>query len=369
MNVPLCKPDISELELDAVRRVLLSGNLSHGNEVSAFEQSFAELTGCSDAIAFSSWTTAAYLVFKYIAEMTGGGEVIMPSYTFSASANAAKTAGLIPRFAEVEWETHEITTKTIEPLVSSDTVAIMPVHFAGLVCEMGPITQLAEEYALPIIEDSAETLGATSGGKQAGSFGVGIFSFYSTKNITTGEGGMVTTNDKDLAEWLRVRMAHGIKKGSYGTNSWNRNAVAPGYNFRLSNMNAALGNVQLSRLAELNGNRNRVAQHYYSELKDVISIELPTLLPPEEHSYQMYVIKVADYVRDHMVWMLNEAGVGASVHFDPPVHLQTAYRDGGVVLPVTEQLASSSISLPISSIQTEDETQYVIDTLKTLLRG
>lgn len=369
MHVPLCKPDISALELDAVRQVLLSGNLSHGQEVAAFEQSFAELTQCSDAIAFSSWTTAAFLVFKYIAEMTGGGEVIMPSYTFSASANAAKTAGLVPRFAEVEWESHEVTAATIEPLISSSTVAIMPVHFAGKVCDMKPITELAEEYALPIIEDSAETLGASCDNKPAGSFGVGIFSFYATKNITTGEGGMVTTNDKDLAEWLRIRMAHGIKKGSYGTSPWHRNAVAPGYNFRLGNMNAALGNAQLSRLTELNAKRNQVAQHYQSELKDVISIDLPPLLPQEQHSYQMYVIKVSDRIRDDIVSMLNDAGVGASVHFDPPVHMQTAYATGEDVLPITEHLAASSISLPISPVQTERETQYVVDTLLGLLRG
>jgi perosamine synthetase len=364
-RVPLCRPDVGGDEVAAIQEVFASGALSHGPQVAAFEAAFAARVGTRHAVAFNSWTSAAFLVCSYLREMCGPGEVILPSYTFVASANTVAAAGLTPRFAEVDWATHEITAELIEPLVTERTRAIMPVHFAGRPCAMPPIAALAARHGLTVVEDSAECLGAAIDGRQAGSFGVGIFSFYSTKNITTGEGGMVTTDDGDLAEWLRVRLAHGIKKGSYTRDGqslpWYRNAIATGYNFRLSNFQAAMGVVQLSRLDEMNRRRFAVARRYDEAFRNLAVIERPELLDCVLHSYQMYVIKVDAGIRDRLLTALRGAGVEASVHFDPPVHEQSAYRRPGVRLPVTERLARSSITLPISSVQTDAQTGAVID--------
>jgi perosamine synthetase len=261
-----------------------------------------------------------------------------------------------------------VTPDTLAPHINPKTRAIMPVHFAGRPCMMPAIMDLAARHGLTVIEDSAECLGASVGGRQAGGFDTGIFSFYATKNITTGEGGMVTTHDADLAEWLRVRLAHGVKKGSYTrdgvSRGWYRNAVAPGHNFRLSNFQAAMGIVQLAKLEAMNQRRHAVAALYDAGLSGVDGVERPELLPPGQHSYQMYAIKVPAAKRDRVLLALQAAGIGASAHFDPPVHWQSAYSSPAVSLPVTERLARSVITLPISSVQTTEQTGYVIDALR-----
>ena len=367
-RVPLCKPEVGEEEIAAIREVFSEGSLSHGPKVGAFETAFAKLIGVKQAVAMNSWTSASFLVCSYIRERFGEGEVIIPSYTFVASANTVVSGGLTPVFAEVDWATHEVTVETLEPLVSARTRAIMVVHFAGRPCNMPAIMAFARARNLFVIEDSAECLGAAVGGRQAGAYATGIYSFYATKNITTGEGGMVTTDDTDLADWLRVRMAHGVRKGSYSrdgvSQGWYRNAIAAGHNFRLSNFQAAMGLVQLSKLDGMNRRRHEVARAYDQELAGIAGVERPEVLPVGEHSFQMYAIKVPADKRDRVLIGLQEAGVGASVHFDPPVHWQTAYSSPPVSLPVTEKLARSVITLPISSVQTPEQTRFVIDTLR-----
>ena len=367
LQVPLCKPDVGEEEIRAIREVFAAGNLSHGPCLASFEQAFARLVGTKHAVAANSWTSASFLVCCYLRERCGGGEVLMPSFTFVASANTVATAGLTPRFADVDERTQEVTAETLAPHINPRTVAIMPVHYAGRPCDMPSIMKLAQSHGLAVIEDSAECLGAMVGGRQAGSFDIGIFSFYATKNITTGEGGMVTTDRDDLADWLRLRIAHGVQKGSYQrdgvTRSWYRNAVVPGHNFRLSNFQAAMGLVQLSKLQSMNQRRHVVATRYDSGLRKKTELERPDLLPPEEHSYQMYPIRISPERRDRLVLSLQEAGTGASVHFDPPVHWQVAYFQKHVSLPVTERLARSVITLPISPVQTAAQTDKVLEAI------
>jgi len=371
-RVPLCKPEVGDDELAAIRDVFADGALSHGPKVTEFEQAFAKKIGVAHAISMNSWTSASFLVCSYLRERFGPGEVITPSYTFVASANTIVSGGLTPVFAEVDWATHEVTAATLEPHIGPRTRAIMVVHFAGRPCDMPAIMALASRHNLAVIEDSAECLGATVAGGQAGSFATGIFSFYATKNITTGEGGMVTTNDAEMADWLRVRLGHGVKKGSYSrdgvTQGWYRNAVVPGHNFRLSNFQAAMGLVQLAKLDAMNQRRHAVARAYDAALGGIDGVERPALLTPAEHSFQMYAIKVPMAKRDAVLLGLQAAGVGASAHFDPPVHWQTAYRDPAVSLPVTERLSQSTITLPISSVQTEEQTQHVVDTLRAEMR-
>ena len=368
VRVPLCKPDVGEEEIAAIRDVFADGSLSHGPKVTEFEAAFAKLIGTAHAVSMNSWTSASFLVCQYIREQFGAGEMIMPSFTFVASANTAASAGLTPVFADVDWATHEVTAAALEPVITPRTRAIMVVHYAGRPCHMPEIMAMAKRRNLFVIEDSAECLGASVGGRQAGSFATGIFSFYATKNITTGEGGMVTTDDAGLAEWLRIRLGHGVKKGSYSRNGvtrgWYRNAVVPGHNFRLSNFQAAMGLVQLGKLDDMNRRRYEVARAYDSGLRDIPGVERPELLPAAQHSYQMYAIKVPPQSRDQVLLGLQGAGVGASAHFDPPVHWQTAYAGGTVALPITERLAQSTITLPISPVQTPAETEFVIAALR-----
>ena len=367
--VPLCSPEVGDDELAAISRVFKSGALSHGPELVEFEKRFAQFIGVNHAVALNSWTSAAYLVFKYIFEKHGPGEVILPSYTFVASANTVVSAGLTPVFVDVDRESYEITADTVRTSITTNTKAIMPVHFAGRPCNMPEIMELVRGKSIYIIEDSAECLGASIGDKQAGSFDVGIFSFYSTKNMTTGEGGMVTTNNTDLINWLRVHLAHGIQKNTYQNAdgeklSWHRNAVAVGHNFRLSNMQAAMGLVQLSKLEAMNKARYEIAKIYDDGLNEISEIERPRLLPLGEHSFQMYPIRVDQSNRNNILKALQSKGVGASCHFDPPVHLQTAYFNEKLSLPTTEELSLSTITLPISSVQTKEQTYYVIEQLK-----
>jgi perosamine synthetase len=366
-QVPLCKPEVGEDEIAAIREVFAEGSLSHGPKVGAFEAAFARKIGVAHAIAANSWTSASFLVCQYIRETLGPGDVIIPSFTFVASANTVVGGGLTPVFADVDWATGEVTAETLAAAMTPRTRAIMVVHYAGRPCDMPSIMRFARERNLFVIEDSAECLGAAVGGRQAGSFATGIFSFYATKNITTGEGGMVTTDDAALADWLRVRLAHGVKKGSYSrdgvSQGWYRNAIAAGHNFRLSNFQAAMGLVQLEKLEGMNARRHAVARAYDAALAGIPGVERPELLPVAEHSYQMYAIKVPAERRDRVLIGLQQAGVGASAHFDPPVHWQTAYSAPPVSLPVTERLSRSVITLPISSVQTPEQTARVVDAL------
>lgn len=373
LEVPLCKPDVGKLELDAIQAVFETGQLSHGPKVRAFEAEFEDLVGGGHAVALNSCTSGLYLACLWVREHRGKGEIVLPSFTFVASANAVCCAGMEPRFADVEWESGNVSAATLEPAINERTRAIMPVHYAGRPCPMREITALAAARDLIVIEDCAECLGAEVGGRSVGSFGIGVFSFYSTKNITTGEGGMLTTDNAEIADWVRLRIAHGVRKGSYSRDGiaqkWYRNAVVPGQNFRLSNFQAAMGLVQLQRLEEMRERRHQVASQYCAGLAGCEGIELPIIPDKTQHSWQMFTIRVSPAQRDSLVLALNEQGIGASVHFDPPVHLQSAYAVDEFHLPTTERLAQASITLPISSVQTLDETEHVIACLKACLRA
>jgi dTDP-4-amino-4,6-dideoxygalactose transaminase len=190
--------------------------------------------------------------------------------------------------------------------------------------------------------------------------------------MTTGEGGMVTTNSHEMNKWLRIKLGHGIERNSYfdeqgNSYPWNRNAVMAGHNFRLSNLQSALGIVQLSKLEQMNEKRNFVARTYDQELKNVVGLKLPSLMSVDSHSYQMYVIRVSAGIRNSFVQYLNSKGIGASVHFDPPVHKQSVYLSNLLELTATEDFSSQCISLPISSTQSLEDTMYVVDAIKSFV--
>jgi perosamine synthetase len=371
--IPLCVPNIGEEELTLVEEVLKSGWLTHGSYNEQFERDFAKYLGVKRAVSMNSCTSALHLAIE-VQGITG--EVIAPSFTFVASANAIVTGGATPVFADVEYETCNVDPCSIKDKLSPRTEAIMPVHFGGQSCRMDEIMVIAKKHGLAVIEDSAETIGGEFKGQKTGTFGTGCFSFFPTKNITTGEGGMLTTEDDALADKARAYVGHGISKRESERERterpWFRSATYAGYNFRMSNLLAAIGVAQLKKLDDMNEKRRQHAAYLKTKLADIEEIDLPVEVEYCKHIYQMFTIKVKNMDRNAFVRRLREKGIGASVHFDPPVHLQGYYveRFGRVHLPVTEQIADSIVTLPLyPQLEKAALDRIVIAVKSTLAEG
>ena len=371
-KIPLCIPYTGQEEIDAVSEVIESGWYAHGPKNHEFEEGFADYLGIKHAFSMNSCTSALHLAVEGLGIT---GEVILPSFTFVASANAVITGGGRPVFADISYDTCNIDPDSVERMISADTEAIMPVHFGGQSADMTAIMGIAEKHHLQVIEDSAETIGGTHRGQLTGSFGVGCFSFYPTKNLTTGEGGMLTTNDDELAHKVKALLAHGIDKSTYeredAEKAWYRSASRVGYNFRMSNILAAIGVEQLKKLERMNLMRREVADRLTAELAEISEITPPVERAENKHVYQMYTIRLADGLdRDAFVRDLNARGIGASIHFFPPVHHMAPYRDGEFrqdALPVTEKVIQEIVTLPMYPQMTEEELAFMIESIKSSL--
>jgi perosamine synthetase len=363
--IPLSRAFIGQEEIEGVAEVLSSGWLIHGKKTAEFERRFAAYIGVKHAVALNSCTSALQLAIQALGLR---GEIIVPSFTFVASVNAIITAGCTPVFVDVEFSTRNIDAELIEEVITEKTVGIMPVHFGGQSCRMDRIIEIAERHGCAVIEDSAESIGAAYDGRKTGSFGVGCFSFFPTKNMTTGEGGMVTTNDDTLAARVRRLSGHGIQKGTMDRASqsfpWRREAVEPGYNYRLTDIQAAIAIPQLAKLDMMNGLRRKHAGYLTERLRSVGGVSVPVEAERCTHVYQMYTIVLApQYDRDRFVSLLREGGVEASVHFDPPVHLQAYYRTQrfrSTSLANTEALSRSIVTLPMFPGLTEKDCDTVV---------
>jgi perosamine synthetase len=369
-EIPLCRPSISEDEIKAVGDVLRSGWLAHGPFNHKFEELFAKTLRVPHAISMNSCTSALEVALK-VAGIKG--EVIVPSMTWVATANVVLTTGGTPVFCEVDPATRNVTTETIAACITPKTEAVIVVHFGGQPCAMDDIVALCEKHKLFLIEDSAETLGATWRGRQAGSFTVGCFSFFPTKNITTGEGGMLTCRDGDFAKKARALIAHGVSSTTLAREKvqkpWLRAAEVPGHNFRMPNPLAVLGLSQLQKLDTMNERRTAVAEKYRALLAN-LPVKLPKVLDGATHVYQMFTIEVAETIRDQVVNAMRADHIGASVHFDPPVHLQPLYEAHGWKLgdlPETEGLSRRLITLPMFPDMTDGEVKRVADSLANAL--
>lgn len=371
MKIPLCIPSLDKNELKAVKNVLDSGWLTEGPKNKEFEENFAKYIGVKYAVSLNSCTSALQLALE---ALDVKGEIILPSFTFVASANAVVKAGATPVFIDINYDTCNIDPSKIEEKITLRTEAIMPVHFGGQSCNMDKIMGIAEKHKLAVIEDSAETIGGTFKNKKTGSFGIGCFSFFPTKNITTGEGGMITTNDEILAQKIRTLAGHGILKTTSQRakeqKPWFRAATIAGYNFRMSNILAAIGVEQLKKIDKLNNLRRKHAAYLNKHLKSVKSIEIPVEAKNCKHVYQMYTVKLKNpALRDKFVLALRNKGIGASVHFDPPVHLQPFYKNNYKTnnLPITEKVSKSIVTLPMFPKITKKELDYIIKTIKEIL--
>jgi perosamine synthetase len=371
MKIQLCKTNIDKKELRAIDKVLKSGWLTVGPMNVKFEEAFAKYIGVKRALTLNSCTAALQLAIEAL-EITG--EVILPSFTFVASANAVVKAGATPVFADIEYDTCNIDPIDIAGKITPRTQAIMVVHYAGQACPMDKITKLAVQHNLKIIEDSAETIGGTYKKQKTGSFSTGCFSFFPTKNFTTGEGGMFTTNSDMLADKVKALSGHGITKSTHDRQHtqapWLREASYAGYNFKMSSILAAIGVEQLKKLENMNARRREHAAYLNRKLK-FDEIDLPVELKECKHVYQMYTIKVKKVSRDDFVVGLMRKGIMASVHFTPPVHLQEYYaREYKHLihdLPVTERVANSIVTLPMYPGLTKKELDYMVNSIGRVL--
>jgi perosamine synthetase len=350
-------------EIQAVAEVLKSGWLAHGPKNHEFEKMFAQYVGVPHAVSLNSCASALHLGI-----LASGirGEIILPSFTFVASANAVVTGGARCVFADVDYDTCCISPAHIEALITPRTEAIMPVHFGGQAADMPAIAAIASKRGLKIIEDSAEAIGATCAGKLTGSWGIGCWSFYPTKNIATGEGGMLTTTDSALADKVRAYSGHGVASSTWAREKkekpWLRAATFAGFNMRMSNVLAALGVMQMKKLDRMNEAR-RVRAVQYNSLLSREFFDLPVEAPGRKHVYQMFTAKVKNVDRSKFLADLRAQGIGASVHFDPPVHTQPfyveEYASDKLDLPVTTKLAATIVTFPIYPTMTEDDVSYV----------
>jgi perosamine synthetase len=362
--IPLCRPCIGEAEIAAVAEALRSGWLAHGEYNHKFEHAFCELLGVPHAVSMNSCTSALEASLK-IAGVRG--EVVVPSFTWVATANAVVTSGATPVFCEVDRATRNVTAQTLAAVLTPRTEAVIVVHYGGQMCSMDDIVELCERHQLLLIEDSAETLGATWKGRQAGAFGLGCFSFFPTKNITTGEGGMFTCRDNEFARRARALIGHGVSSTTLerekAERPWLRAAEIAGHNYRLSNVLAAIGYHQMLRLDEMNRRRITLAARYDQAFAGDNAIRPPAVAEGATHVYQMYTIELPCGMRDRVVRELRDQGIGATVHFDPPVHLQPFYRHRGGregQFPVTEGLSQELITLPMyPDMSTADQDRVI----------
>jgi dTDP-4-amino-4,6-dideoxygalactose transaminase len=356
--IPISKPIIGEEEKLAVLHVLGTGMLAQGPEVEAFEQAFARLCGVKYAIATSSGTTA--LQVALLAHSIGpGDEVITSPFTFIASANAVLYVGATPVFVDIDPVTFSIRPDLLEGAITPRTRAVLPVHLYGLPADMGAIVELADRYRLAVIEDACQAHGATYHGKPVGSFGTGCFSFYPTKNITSGEGGMVTTDDPQLAEVCRRLRQHGTRE------RYHHDVL--GYNFRMTDVHAAIGLAQIKRLSKLNKARAENARYLTQHLRRVI---LPTVPAGYDHVFHQYTVRVSAERRDAVVAGLLERGIGAAVYYPVPIHEQRLYRTMGyrARLPAAEQAAREVLSLPVHPGLDTVDLELIADTVNALVR-
>lgn len=356
-RIPLSAPDITDAERAAVLRVLSGTQLCFGPELSGFEQEFARYLGVDDAVAVSSGTAALHMALIALG-VGAGDEVVIPSFAFVALANVVVQVGARPVFAEIDEASLNITAATVEAALTPRTRAVIVVHTFGVPAEMVELRAVCERRGLKLIEDACEALGATVAGKRAGSFGdAAVFGFYPNKQITMGEGGLVTAQGADVCARLRRLRNQGRGEGD----GWLEQSEA-GFNYRVSDINCALGRVQLSRIHEILQLRREAAARYLYILSKLDSVRLPVMeIPGATISWFVYVVRVDETRRDQLIEALARQGIATSKYF-APIHRTKMWRSD-VKLPVTERVAGQVLALPFFNQITKLQQERVCDAL------
>jgi len=370
MRIPLSSPDIEQVEIDAVVGVLRSGRLSMGKKLEEFEARFADYIGVPYAAGVSSGTAALHLAIRALA-IEAGDEVIVPSFAFVAVANALRYECVSPVFVDIESRTLNLDPRRIEEAITPRTRGILVVHTFGVPAAMTEIIEIAHRHGLLVIEDACEALGAEVGGKKAGTFGdVGVFGFYSNKQISTAEGGMAVTQNAEVAARIRSLRNHGR---SAATRSFEYGEV--GYNYRLSELHCALGVEQLKRVEAILKVREKVAWGYHRRLGQILSVQLPLQeFSGGRVSWFVYVVRLTEGMvatqREAIIGKLAERGIETGRYF-APIHQQPAYRDLAPPrgsLPITESVAGRTLALPFYNRITDAQLDTVCEALKQSLR-
>jgi len=360
MKINIAQPQIGKEEIKATTEVLKSGMLAQGPKVKEFEESFAKFIDVKYAVATSSGTTALEVALR--AHGIGeGDEVITIPFTFIASANSILYTGARPVFVDIDEKSFNINPDLIEKAITRKTKAIMPVHLYGGACDMTEIMAIARKHKLAVIEDVCQAHGAEWKGKKVGSFGTGAFSFYPTKNMTTGEGGMITTNSKEIYEKAKLLRAHGSKVKYYHD--------ILGYNYRMTDMEAAIGLEQLKKLNKFNQLRIKNAEFLNKYLGEINGIIVPEHPKEVKHVYHQYTVRITQdfkLSRDEVLKKLTKAGIGTAVFYPLPINEQKVYQDLGYKsnTPIAEKISKEVLSLPVHPGLKQKDLQYMIKVLR-----
>ena len=374
MQIPVHKTHTTEEEINAAIEAIKSGWLTMGPKTVEFENKFKEYIGSSEAVSMNSATAALHLALKAIG-LQRGDEVILPTNTFVATAEVVTYFDAIPVLCDIEESTHNIDVSKIEELITDKTKAIIPVHFAGQPCDMDEIYEIAKKYNLKIIEDAAHAIPSSYKGITIGNLeksDITCFSFYATKTLSTGEGGMATTDNPDYAKSMKINRLHGISKDAWDRyttkGSWYYEIVDNGCKYNTTDINASLGLVQLRKQDMLREKRNNIASRYNEAFKDDENIIIPFVKEDRVTSWHLYVIKIDN--RDEVIEKLKENSVGCSVHFIP-IHKHPYYKDKygykNEDYPIANDVFDKSLSLPIYPDMRDEEVEYVINKVKGIV--
>ena len=372
MNIPIAEPYLGIEEETAAAEAIRSGWVSQGPKVKEFEEMFAGYVGARYGVATTSCTTALHAALV-ASGINTGDEVIVPSLSFIATANAVVHASAIPVFADIDPDTCNVTVKTIEKVITKKTKAVMPVHQMGLPVDLDPIMDLCEKRGLVLIEDAACAIGSEYKGKKIGGHGnIACFSFHPRKIITTGEGGMITTNDPEIAERLRKLRHHGMSVSDVERHDSKKIVIERyfeiGYNYRMTDIQAAIGIEQLKKLPFIIERRRRIAEVYNRELKNIKFIRVPEIPDYAFHNYQSYWIELLDSTpvsRDELMQKLLDKGI-ATRRGIMAIHMEECYKKYYVPLPETERVTTNTILLPLYPAMTIEEQAYVIQCIREL---
>jgi len=359
--IQIAKPLIGEEEKKAVREVLESGRIAQGPVVAEFERSFSGYVGCRHGIATSSGTAALHLALLACG-VRPGDEVITTPFSFIATANSILYCGARPVFADIDEMTFNIDPERVREKITGRTKALLVVHLYGQPCRMDELLELCREHDLRLIEDACQAHGAVYKGRRAGSLGdCGVFSFYPTKNMTTGEGGMITTSDPGIAEKARLLREHGSRKRYHHETL--------GYNYRMTDMAAAIGVVQLKRLEGFNKKRIENAARLTEVVEKIPELKPPHVMDDILHVYHQYTIRATGgfrMTRDEVARRLWKRGVGTGIYYPVPIHRQPVYQGLEASLPVSEKLSKEVLSLPVHPGLRDEELELICKALQEL---
>ena len=379
--LPFALPEIGDEEISEVVDSLRSGWVTTGPKAKRFEELFGEFLGDANlhCVSVNSATSGLHLALEALG-IGPGDEVIVPTHTFTATAEVVRYLGATPVFVDVDYQSFNMSAVAFKVAISSKTKAVMPVHFAGLSCEMEEIIAIAKKINIRIVEDAAHALPTTCNKNLIGTLNsdVTVFSFYANKTMTTGEGGMLVTRNKDVADRAKQMRLHGISRDAFDRftskkPSWHYEVIAPGFKYNLTDIAASLGIHQLKKVEQFQKRREEIANYYNENLK-----ELPLTLPPmplngDVHAWHLYVIQLNEdppLSRDRFIELMYESGIGCGVHYIP-LHLHPYWRENyeltPEMFPVSQRVYEQSVSLPIYSKMTNDDARRVVDRVVFLL--